>query len=122
MNPNPVRSVDIDSLELENSIIARTRALESSLKARDRTIRRLLAKMNGEELSSEDSSAEESEAEPSEDEIPSVDGLPSEDELTNVIYSENETSVGTPIPGPSVSIQIPGPSVSNPGTQEKKTI
>ena len=80
MNPNPVRSMDIDSLDLENSIIARTRALESSLKARDRTIRRLLAQMNGDELSSEDSFAEESEAEQPEDEIPSVDEV----ELTNV--------------------------------------
>ena len=113
MNPKPVRSMETERSDLENAIIAKTRDLESSLKAKDRTIRRLLAQMNGEELSSEDSSAEESEAEPSEDEIPSVD----EDELTNVIYSENETSVGTPIPGPSVSTQIPGPSVNNPGTQ-----
>jgi hypothetical protein len=129
MNPNPVRSMDIDSLDLENSIIARTRALESSLKARDRTIRRLMAQMNGDELSSEDSFAEESEAEQPEDEIPSVD----EDELTNVNNADDETGFGTPVTGPSVGASrpqirqpppakwgalIPGPSASIPGTQE----
>ena len=60
MNPKPVRSMETERSDLENAIIAKTRDLESSLKAKDRTIRRLLAQMNGEELSSEDSSAEES--------------------------------------------------------------
>ena len=114
MNPKPVRSMETERSDLENAIIAKTRDLESSLKAKDRTIRRLLAQMNGGELSSEDSSAEESEAEPSEDEIPSVDEV----ELTNVNNADDETGVGTPVPGPSVSTQIPGPSVSIPGTQE----
>ena len=114
MNPKPVRSMETERSDLENAIIAKTRDLESSLKAKDRTIRRLLSQMNGGELSSEDSSAEESEAEPSEDEIPSVDEV----ELTNVNNADDETGVGTPVPGPSVSTQIPGPSVSIPGTQE----
>ena len=122
MKPKLLRSMETERSvsDLENAIIAKTKDLESSIKAKDKTIRKLRAQMNGEVQSSEDSSTEEGEAEPSEDEIPSVDELPSEDELTNVIYSENETSGGTPIPGPSVSTQIPGPSVSNPGTQEEK--
>ena len=130
MNPNQVRSMDTERTDLEDSIIARTRALESSLKARDRTIRKLLAKMNGGEISSsEDSSAKVSEAEQSEDEIPSVDEV----ELTNVNNADDETGFGTPVTGPSVGASrpqirqpppakwgalIPGPSASIPGTQE----
>ena len=54
-----------------------------------------------------DSSTEEGEVESSEDE------LPPEDELTNVLFSENENNVSTPLPGPSRTrsdqTKIPGP-------------
>ena len=46
-----------------------------------------------------DSSTEEGEVESSEDE------LPPEDELTNVLFSENENNVSTPLPGPSRALR-----------------
>ena len=43
----------------------------------------------------------------------SEDKLPPEDELTNVLFSENENNVSTPLPGPSRTrsdqTKIPGP-------------
>ena len=48
---------------------------------------------------------------------------PSEDELTNVLYSENKNTVSTPIPGPSRArsgqTKAPGPPTKSKSQEEK---
>ena len=55
----------------------------------------------------------------------SEDKLPPEDELTNVLFSENENNVSTPLPGPSRArsdqTKIPGPSTESKPQEEKLT-
>ena len=79
--------------------------------------------MNGDEQSSEDSATEEDEAGPSEDEIPwgvelppKEDELPPKDESTNATQPDNETSAGTPVPGPSAGYCYQFPT----GKEKKK--
>ena len=65
------------------------------------------------------SESEEGEVESSEDE------LPPEEELTNVLFSENENNFSTPLPGPSRArsdqTKIPGPPTKSKPQEEKLT-
>ena len=65
------------------------------------------------------SESEEGEVESSEDE------LPPEEELTNVLFSENENNFSTPLPCPSRArsdqTKIPGPSTESKPQEEKLT-
>ena len=104
MRPKPPRYTENDTErsvnDLEESINTKTKELESGIKTRDTVIKRLRACIDDNEQKEEDSNdsnvitdaydtTEEGEVEPS------------EDELTNVHYSENKNTVSTPIPGPS---------------------
>lgn len=104
--------------DLEQTITKKTEELDSRVKTRDKLIKRLQAKVaNNEEKDEENhdsnvisdayDTTEEGEVEPS------------EDELTNVQYSETKTIESTPIPGPSkpraAQTKVPGtPTKSRP--------
>ena len=85
---------------LEQSIIERTKFLDTGIEERKKIIKRLQATVAGNE-EKEEKEYDSNFTSDSHDSNEEGEVEPSEDELTNVRYSESDSSVRVPIPGPS---------------------
>ena len=94
---------------LERTIIKREKFLDTGTDERRQLIRRLKTSMAGHKERVE----EESDTSNSSDSNEEGEVEPSEDELINVRYSESDTSIRTPKPGPSED-ELKGDSKSGP--------
>ena len=100
---------------LERTIIKREKFLDTGTDERRQLIRRLKTSMAGHKERVE----EESDTSNSSDSNEEGEVEPSEDELINVRYSESDTSIRTPKPGPSED-ELKGDLKSRPDNQTKR--
>ena len=92
---------------LEQSIIKRTKFLDTGIEERKKIIKRLQATVAGNEVK-EEKEYDSNVTSDSYDSNEEGEVEPSEDELTNVRYSESDSSTRVPIPGPS-GTRVTGP-------------
>ena len=134
MRPKPLRCTENDTdrwvNDLEESINTKKKELESGIKTRDKVIKRLRACIDDNEQKEEDVSLSDvlsfdSNVVTDAYDTPTEEGevQPSAYKLTNVLYSENENTVSTPIPGPSRArsnqTKVPGPPTKSKSQEEK---
>ena len=130
MRPRPPRETEPETVserlvnQLEESINKKAEELDSGLKTRDIAIKRLKACI-AEDESKEEESYDSNVITDGYDTTEEGEVKPSEDELTNVHYSETDQTDGTPIPGPSRprsdQTKVPGPPTKNKTQVEKPT-
>ena len=109
--------------DLKRAIIKRTEELDSGIRERAKIIKRLQANVSdNEETKREDQDSNV--ISDTYDTTEEGEVKPSEDELTNVHYSETDTVASTPIPGPSrtcaVQTKIPDTPTKNAKPTKKK--
>ena len=108
--------------DLEESINTKTKELDSGIKTRDTVIKRQRASFDDYEQKEEDSN-DSNVTTDAYDTTEEGEVKPSEDELTNVHYSENKNIISTPIPGPSRArsgqTKEPGPPTKSKSQEEK---